>query len=67
MRMKKLIRLLRFIEIHGWLGFLTYFIPVYWKQDIDLQNNGYDIWSFKKLDGFYLKGKIQKRNTLFYR
>ena len=65
--MKKLIRLLRFIDRLGWLGFLTYFIPVYWKQDIDFRNNGYDIWSFKKLDGFYLKGKIQERNTLFYR
>ena len=62
---KQLIRLLKFIDTMGWLGFLTCFIPVYWKQDSDFKNNGYDIWSFKDKSHSYFKGTYKQKNKLW--
>ena len=62
---KRFIRMLKFIDIYGWTGFLTFFIPVYWKQDIDMKNNGHDVWSFKKIKGEYFKGTITERDDAF--
>jgi hypothetical protein len=63
--MKKLIKLLIFIQAYGYLGFITYFKQVYWKQDIESKNNGYDIWSFQPLPNYYFKGTIRERNSIF--
>jgi len=43
----------------GWLGILSRWYPVYWKQDFEFKNSGYDILSLKEINGYYFRGKLQ--------
>jgi hypothetical protein len=53
-----------FIYAYGCFGFLTLFIKVSWKQDVNFANNGYDLWTFKPHEG-YFTGTYSERNNLY--
>ena len=61
----KMIRLMKkFIDIwadHGFIAVLSLVIPVYWEQDIDLKNNGYDIPSLWGTERSYARTTWWKR------
>lgn len=59
-----LIRILTFIKYYGWIGIITLFYKVSWKQDIDMINDGRDTWSFKKGNGYFW-GTYNQRNQLW--
>jgi len=40
----------------GWSGIYAYFFPVYWTQDSNFVNDGYDLLSLKWNNTFYFYG-----------
>lgn len=54
--MKSLISLLQTYQRYGWIGLWAYWFPVYFTQDSNSQNNGYDILSVRKPKHWYYKG-----------
>lgn len=52
------------INIHnfGLIWLLAHFLPVYWQQDTECKNNGYDILSFRNNGNkHYFRGTINQR------
>ena len=55
--MKKWIyRMLTLLQNFGWRGLYAILLPVYWRQDVEFKNNGYDILSIRDNTGSYFYG-----------
>jgi hypothetical protein len=57
---KFLYQLLDPIVKWGFKWIYALFFPVYWQQDIEVKNNGYDIISIKKSKNFYFFGTVRE-------
>lgn len=51
--MKMILKLANAVKHHGWLVLIAIFYPVYWSQDIDFHNHGYDTISLSKVNTAY--------------
>jgi hypothetical protein len=60
-----MLRVMNLIDKHGWLVVLSFFYPVYWSQDINICNNGYDILSLRDPGTSYFRG-TWKQNVDFF-
>lgn len=47
----------------GWKWVAAVFVPAYWTQDCNFENNGYDIISFSKPKGHYFYGTVAQVRT----
>jgi hypothetical protein len=48
-----ILKLANAVKHHGWLVLIAIFYPVYWSQDIDYHNCGYDTISLFKVNTAY--------------
>jgi len=60
MTMNKLLWVLNSVSNLGWLWLVSLFYPVYWTQDLELRNRGFDLLSLRSSDRSYFRGTYWK-------
>ena len=54
--LKTIVNILNFLHQYGWLGVYSVLFRVYFAQDCDFTNGGYDILTLRRPSDFYFYG-----------